>query len=305
VIIFGHSHSELPEKFVNGVLMTQGRNFGMSLARVDVTMSQNAQGRWEVTSKHSHTIPVTAQVPPDPEVMKLAKPYEDALAKYLDTPIANSAKDLSSVHAQYEDSVLLDVIQDTLLDAGHADVSMTGLVSGGLAIPAGPVTPRQVGALYDYENGIVILRMTGAQLKDALEHSAGFFPEWPLPGGSAMKLPAYKADQAAGVSYEIDLTKPAGERVLNLQFHGKPLDPAQSLRVAVTSARFSGGSQYPGFREMPVLSRSPLEIQQLLIDYVTRTKKIPDEATRNWKIVPPEAVAALETAETSEPARTK
>jgi 2',3'-cyclic-nucleotide 2'-phosphodiesterase/3'-nucleotidase len=300
VIFFGHSHSELPEKFVNGVLMTQPRNFGMSLARADVAMTRNTDGRWEVTSKHAHTIPVTDQVPADPDVMKLVKPYQEALEKYLDTPIATSAKDLSGNHAAYEDNPLLDVIQESLLDAGHADVAVTTIANAGARISAGPVTPRQVGALYNYSNGICVLQMTGAQLKDALEHSASFFSQWPLPPGETAKLPGYKADQAHGVSYEVDLTRPVGTRIRELQFHGEPLDPAQVLRVAVTSSRYSGEGRYPGYLALPVISRSPIEIRDLLIDHVKRTKTIPAEAAQNWKIVPPEAVAAMEKAADAE-----
>jgi 2',3'-cyclic-nucleotide 2'-phosphodiesterase/3'-nucleotidase len=73
------------------------------MARADVTMTMtmthNAQGRWEVASKHSRIIPVTAQVAPDPEVMKLAEPYQEETEKYLDTPIATSVQDLSGKYA--------------------------------------------------------------------------------------------------------------------------------------------------------------------------------------------------------------
>jgi 2',3'-cyclic-nucleotide 2'-phosphodiesterase/3'-nucleotidase len=295
VIFFGHSHSELPEKFVNGVLMTQPRNFGMSLARADVSMTKNAAGRWEVTSKHSHVIPVTAQVPADPDVMSLVKPYQDALDKYLSTPIATSPKALSGNHAAYEDSPLLDVIEETLKQKGQADVALASVPDTGIKLSAGPVTAGQVRDLYDYENGLIVLQMTGAQLKAALEHSASFFPQWPPTGAAGnLKGPGTNSDQAAGVSYEIDLSRPEGDRIRNLQFQGKPLDPAQVLRVATTSSRFSGASGYPGYRDLPVISRSPIEVQQLLIDHLTRTKNIPAEAAHNWKIVPAEAVAAME-----------
>ena len=79
VILFGHTHSELPEKFINGVLLTEAKYWGMSLARADVTMTRDADGRWEVTSKHSHTIPVTADVPSDPEIAGVVKPYRQEL----------------------------------------------------------------------------------------------------------------------------------------------------------------------------------------------------------------------------------
>ena len=67
------------------MLLAQPKNWGTSLARADVSMTRNAGGHWEVSSKHSRIIPVTAQVPPDPEIMRLAEPYQEETEKYLDT----------------------------------------------------------------------------------------------------------------------------------------------------------------------------------------------------------------------------
>ncbi len=295
VILFGHTHSELPEKFINGVLLTEAKYWGMSLARVDVAMTKGASGRWEVTSKHSRTIPVTAEVPSDPEIAGVVKPYRQELEQYLDSPIATSTKDLSGRHARYEDSPLLDVIQETQLDQGHADVSMANLLNDGVRISPGTVTVRDVGTLYPAANNIAVMEMTGAQLKDALEHSASFFSQWPPPPGAGIQLPSFNPDQAGGVSYQIDLTKPAGDRIRDLEFHGKPLDPAQKLRVAVASSRRVGEGGYLVYKGLPVVSRTG-DMQELLIDHVTGTKSMPTEAAGNWKIVPAEAVAAMEKA---------
>jgi 2',3'-cyclic-nucleotide 2'-phosphodiesterase/3'-nucleotidase len=132
-------------------------------------------------------------------------------------------------------------------------------------------------------------------LKDALEHSASFFPQWPPTPGTAIALPSFNPDQAGGVSYEIDLTRPAGDRIRDLQFHGKPLDPAQKVRVAVASSRRVGEGGYSVYKGLPVVARTS-DMQELLIDHVTRTKKLSAEAAENWKIVPAEAVAAMEKA---------
>jgi 2',3'-cyclic-nucleotide 2'-phosphodiesterase/3'-nucleotidase len=295
LIIYGHTHSELPEKFINGVLLTEAKYWGMSLARADVTMTKNANGHWDVASKHSRTIPVTADVAADPEIVQLVQPYRKELEQYLDTPVATSAKDLSGKHAHYEDNALLDVIQETQLEAGHADVSMATLLNEGVKIPAGPVTIRQVGAIYPDSSNVSVVEMTGSQLKEALEHSASFYSQWPPASGKLVALPSERADQASGVSYQMDLTRPVGDRVRNLQFHGQPLDPAQKLRVAVPAAHRMGDDGYTVYKGLPVVARTG-DMRELLIDHLTRTKKLSAETLENWKIVPPEAVAAMEKA---------
>jgi 2',3'-cyclic-nucleotide 2'-phosphodiesterase/3'-nucleotidase len=228
--------------------------------------------------------------------MKLAEPYHEETEQYLNTPIAHSAKDLTGKYARYEDTPLLDVVQQAQMDAGKADVSMATMLYAGVKIPAGPVTVRQAAALYIYENTLYVVEMTGAQLKDAIEHAESFFSQWPLAPGQAQKLPSYNADQAYGVSYEVDLTKPVGQRVMNLEYKGKPLDPGQTLRVAINNYRYTGGGGYSVYKNLPVVYRSSQEIRELLIDYLTRAKEIPAQATDNWKMEPHEAVVAIESA---------
>ncbi len=294
MIFYGHTHSEMPELTVNGVLMAQAKNWGGSLARADILMERDEAGHWRVVSKHSRVIKTTESVAADPAILKLAAPYEAATEKYLDTPIATSEAAMDGSRARYEDDPLVDLIHRVQLEAGHADVSMATMFYTGVQIPKGPVTVRQAAALYVYDNSLYTVEMTGAQLKDALEHAASFYTAWPAPEGVPLKLPGYNADSAEGVSYEIDLTKPVGERVQNLMFHGKALDPSEKLRVAINNYRYTGGGGYSVYQGLPILDQPGEEIRDLLIEYVTRTGKIPSAADRNWKIVPAEAVAAME-----------
>jgi len=296
VIFFGHTHRELPEKVVNGVLLSQPKNWGMSLSRADVKMSKDGSGGWHVESKHSQTIPVTSQVAPDPEITKLIEPYQAEVQKYLDTPIAKSEKALSGEYGRYQDEPLLDLIHKVQLEAGHADVSMATIFYPGVKIPAGAMTIRDASALYIYENMLYTVEMTGAQLKDALEHAASFFPAWPVPAGQRLRLPGYNADSAKGVSYTIDLTQPVGQRIRNLTFHGTPLTAGQKLRVAINNYRYSGGGGYSVYQGLPIVYQSHEEISELLVDYLKRTKIVPPVADNNWTIEPPEALAAIEKA---------
>jgi len=296
VIFFGHTHRELPEKFVNGVLMSQPKNWGISLSRAEVKMSREAGGAWHVESKHSQTIPVTPLVQPDPEITKLMEPYQVEVQKYLDTRIATSEKTLSGEYGRYQDEPLLDLIHKVQLEAGQADVSMATIFYPGVEFPAGPVTIREASALYIYENKLYTVEMTGAQLKDALEHAASFFPAWPVPPGQSLRLPGYNADSAEGVSYAIDLTQPVGQRIRDLTFHGAPLAADQKLRVAINNFRYSGGGGYSAYQGLPIVYQSKEEISELLVNYLKRTKTVPSIADNNWKIEPPEALAAIEKA---------
>ena len=293
VVLFGHTHSQVAERIVNGALLTQPKNWGGSLARIDLDVARGAAGRWQIASKHSTVIPVTADTPVDSEVARLCAPYEQATQTYLDTPVATSAKEMSGATARIEDEPLTDLIHTVQLEAGHADISMATMLFTGVKIPAGKVTTRQLAALYIYENTLYTIEMSGAQVRDALEHAASVYQQWPLRAGEGLKLPNYDADSAAGVNYTIDLRQPLGHRIANLTFKGKPLDDAQKFRVAINNYRYGGGGRYDVFKGLPVVYRSTQEIRELISEYLHRTGMVPTTANNNWHIEPKEAVDAL------------
>ena len=206
--------------------------------------------------------------------------------------MATSERELSGATERFVDGPMVTLINRVQMEYGHADVSLATMFYPGARIPAGQATIRQIAALYVYENTLYTVEMTGAQLRQALEHAATFFQPWPLPEGETLKLPDYGADSALGVSYKMDLTKPPGQRITDVMFKGRPLDDAQTLRVAINNYRYTGGGQYD-YKGLPIVYRSPQEIRDLIIEYVTRTGNIPTEPDHNWEIVPREAVDAM------------
>jgi len=69
---------------------------------------------------------------------------------------------------------------------------------------------------------------------------------------------------AQGVEYEIDLTRPVGDRVRNLRWNGKPLAPEQKLRIALNNYRKGGSAGYSMFIDAKVVWRSADEIRDLM-----------------------------------------
>ena len=94
----------------------------MSLARLDFDLEKTAQG-WKLTGKRSRPIPVNRQTAADPEILRLAKPYHDLAEHYLDTPVAEAPADLDSRFGRFEDTALVDAIQEVQLYYAKADVS--------------------------------------------------------------------------------------------------------------------------------------------------------------------------------------
>ncbi len=313
VILMGHTHREVPSLFinsdlvtfefidqshgpaseiiynVNGVLLTQANKWAQHVARVDIYFAKEEGGGWHVAAKQARTIPV-GDVAPDAEIMKLAEPYDRETQAWLGHVIGESAVELSAQDARLGDNALLDLIQRVQLDAGHADVSMAASFNPAAHVARGPVTVRDIAALYEYENTLVVIEVTGQQLKDALEHAAKYFKAY-VPGKPAAdlideKIPGYNFDIAEGVDYDLDLTQPVGQRIRNLRFHGQPLSMTQKLKLATNNYRVNGGGGYTMYKGAPELFRSSAEIRELIIAWVEQHKRIPPEPTHNWRLLP-------------------
>jgi 2',3'-cyclic-nucleotide 2'-phosphodiesterase/3'-nucleotidase len=289
VILMGHTHRDVPSLVVNGVLLTQANRWASHVARVDLYLEKDEVGRWHAVAKSARTIPVTEKTAIDPEIAELGKPYDKETQDWLGRAIGESSEELTASDGRFKDTAIIDLIQRVQLEAGHADVSMAAAFNLSARIPKGQVTVRDIAGLYEYENTLVTLELTGRQLKDALEHSAHYFKEYE-PGKSLnelidQRIPGYNFDIAEGVTYEIDLKKPFGQRIQNLKFKGQPLSPTQKLRVVTNNYRVNGGGGFTMYKDAPIIYRSSEEVRELIIDWVERNKNIPTEANNNWRIV--------------------
>ncbi len=293
VILMGHTHRDVPALLINGVLLTQANAWARHVARVDVYMERPPAGegaRWRVAAKAARTIPINEGVKVDDEIARLAEPYDRETQAWLGKVIGTSASELNAEGAYFRDNALIDLVQRVQMDAGKADVSMAAVFNPQARVARGPVTVRDIAGLYIYENTLVVLEVTGQQLKDALEHSARYFKPY-TPGARPAdlvdeKIPGYNFDIAEGVQYDLDLTKPFGERIRNLSFKGRAVAPAQKFRLATNNYRVNGGGGYTMYKSAPVVYRSGEEIRELIIDWMERNKTVPAEPTNNWRILP-------------------
>ena len=297
VIFYGHSHLSNAGAKAGNALLVQARNWGQSLAQVDLDFERTATG-WKLTGKSSKLVPVTDATLADPEIERLAKPYHDAAERYLNTPVATSAVAMSGSRARIEDTPLIDSIHEAQLHFAKADVSFTALFQPGVRIVPGPVTVREMAALYIYDNELYAVEGNGRMVREALENAARYYQSCPDEACAGPLInpivPGYNFDMAQGVSYVIDLMKPVGQRIQNLTYRGAPLRDDQPLRIAINNYRSGGSAGYTMFRDAKIVWRSGKEIRELLIEYYTAKKQLPTKADGNWHLVPVSALNTLE-----------
>ncbi|MCC7497900.1 MAG: 5'-nucleotidase C-terminal domain-containing protein [Bryobacterales bacterium] len=296
-IVFGHSHQELPQTRLNGVLLIQPKNWAASLARIDFVLDGGAGG-WKIRESSGALLRVNQETPADPAMLALGRPYHELAEKYLSTPVAKSGIEMTGRNARNEDTALLDAVQRVQLHYAKADVSLSALFNPRVVIHRGPVTVRELAALYIYDNELYAIEGNGRMLREALENSARYFRSCATPDcdGSLInpRVFGFNFDMAEGVEYEIDLSQPEGRRIVNLRYRGKPLTADQPLRIAINNYRAGGSAGYTMFKNARILWKSAVSIRDLMIEYYTAHKQLPSSASNNWKIVPESAHRNLE-----------
>lgn len=289
VILMGHTHREVSSLYINGVLLLEPDKWGRSIARADLYLERSARG-WQVAGKSGRTIPVSADVRPDEDILGIAEPYHRKTQAWLDEVIGNSPVELRAGDERFRDSAILDLVHRVQLEAGNADVSTAMTLNPKARIPKGAVHVRDIIGLYEYEAAPIVVEVTGAQLKEALEHSSRHFgkyrPNTPLTQLIDDRFPSYTYDIAEGISYDLDISKPVGERIQNMRWQGKPVTDTQKLKLATNTYRVNGGAGYTMFKDAKVIWRSPLELRELIIQWIKRRRDVPITPTNNWRLLP-------------------
>ncbi|WP_219471314.1 bifunctional metallophosphatase/5'-nucleotidase [Nonomuraea rhizosphaerae] len=304
-VLFGHAHNDVPQRFVTNkatgkqVLLTEPSKWGQRLSVIDFQLAKQ-RGRWTVTGKSSATLN-TNTVAEDPRITALLRPQHEATVGYVNKVVAKSSEQLSAAESPYKDTAILDYIQQVqietvkqaLPDNQLPVLSIAAPFSRTAVFPAGDVRVRDVAGLYVFDNTLLAVKLTGAQIKDYLEYSAKYFNQL-APGApvdvatltNAGNTPDYNYDQLSGVTYDIDISKPVGQRITNLAYEGAPLAADKEFVVAINNYRQSGGGGFPHVTTAPVLYNSQVEIRQALIDHATAKGTInpADFAVANWKL---------------------
>jgi 2',3'-cyclic-nucleotide 2'-phosphodiesterase/3'-nucleotidase len=257
-----------------------------------VWLVRGAAGRpYRVVRIRGDQVPL-ADVRPDPGLTRSLQAVHEQVRAWAGVPIAQTDDTWSARYARAEDTPAIDLVNEVQRRTAGTQLSSTAAFNPQAGFGPGPVRLRDVAALYPYENTLKAVRIDGATLARYLERSAEYFLTY-TPGGALIndRIPGYNYDIVSGVSYAIDLTRAVGERVLQLTYQGRLVQPTDTFTMALNNYRQGGGGGFDMLKGLPVIYDRGENIRDLLIQEVRSagTLRVSDWFADSWRIIPPEA----------------
>jgi 2',3'-cyclic-nucleotide 2'-phosphodiesterase/3'-nucleotidase len=305
--------------FVRNVPAVMGGFFGRDLGVIELVLNRK-DGRWvvDLDNTHSEVRPICKAkhdcVPADPAIAPLVQQAHEAAVAYVNTPIGESTLRLSSYFADEGNMTALAPVNAAQADyvrselpRSHPELANVPVLSAAAAfrtgfggpgdytdVAAGPLTLRSAADLYFYPNTLAAVKTDGAGLKAWLEKSAQRFNRIDPAKADEQALinsrfTGYNFDQIqGGIHYVIDVSKPVGQRIAALTFHGKPVTPEQPFIIATNNYRASGGGHFPGLDGSNIVLSAPDGTREILAKWIERKKRIgaADLEPTSWSFAP-------------------
>ena len=321
LVLFGHDHTRCSETITNvdgkQVVCLDPANNAMSVADAEITVTIDEHkigGKTAHILQHKAVHGKIADVtdsPIDKQFTKTFQPQMDEVNAYVNKQIGTFKNTIYSRESFFGSSAFNDFILNLMLQITHADIAFNAPLQMDAVIKAGPIHVSDMFNLYKYENGLYVMSLTGEEIRKHLEMSYDLWvntmksPEDHLllldeqTYGDQQRLGfknfSFNFDSAAGIDYEVDVTKPNGEKVKILRMsNGEPFDEKKMYQVAVNSYRGNGGGELltkgAGIPkeelEKRIIYRSEKDQRYYLMEEIEKAGTIEAKPNNNWKFVP-------------------
>ncbi|WP_445002796.1 bifunctional 2',3'-cyclic-nucleotide 2'-phosphodiesterase/3'-nucleotidase [Exiguobacterium alkaliphilum] len=352
MVMTGHQHGRFPDAngmfasfpnvdmakgTINGKPVVMANNQGKDLGVIDFEL-EKVDGAWRVLDATAKLDTITANTPVDAEIQALIEDDHRATIEYINRPVGEIQDDIQSYFALVRDDSSVQFVTNAQkwfvekeletnpdlapykglpllaagapFKAGGRELTDAGYYTN---IPKGQIALKNVADLYVYPNTLEVVKVTGQDVMDWLEMSAGAYKEVKADGEPLLNLAfrSYNFDILDGLTYEIDVTGPAkfdvggklvnasANRVKNVEYNGKPITMDQEFLVATNNYR-AGSSSFPGLNGgNSIVYRSAYETRNVISDYIIASRGAVDyKADDNWKVVADaKRLATFETAD--------
>jgi 2',3'-cyclic-nucleotide 2'-phosphodiesterase/3'-nucleotidase len=322
IIFFGHDHQvhNLWETNKDGgkVLLIDPSCYVKNIAEAEITLTYEKGHLTKKDIKGEIVSVLDEDI--DQKMLDHFQPKIDEIKQYVDRKIGRFENPIYTRESFFGNSAFTDLIHNLQLQISKADISFNAPLSFNTVIQAGDVTQADMFKLYRFENLLFVLRMTGEEVRKHLEFSYDMWTNtMTSPEDHALRLNdeskddqqrtgfqyyTFNFDSAAGIDYEVDLTKPDGQKVKIFQMSdGQPFDEKKWYKVVMNSYRANGGGELltrgagipKDSLESRVIFNTDLDQRHYLTEEIRKMGTVNPQPNHNWKFVPEDwAKPALE-----------
>lgn len=256
LIIDGHSHTVLEQgQKVGDTLIVSTGEYDKNLGVVDIYYQDG-----EIISAAARLIGMesASEITADEMIVSTTETIESEQEELLSQVVGSTSVALEGAREKVRtgETNLGNLITDAMVYLTGADCALTN--GGGIraSIDAGDITKGEIITVLPFGNYIVTKKVTGADIKAALEHGTKAYPE-PLGG----------FPHVSGIKYVIDIGRQAGDRVVNITVNGQPLDLNKEYVLATNDFMAAGGDEYTMFADDPILNEYS-SLDEAVIAYI-------------------------------------
>ena len=317
IILYGHDHTQNKDVVKNtagqDVVFLDPSCNALMVAEATIEITKGKRGKL-LNKKVTGDIIDVSELPIDQAFVEHFQPTVDSVKAFVDRRIGEFENSIYTRDCYFGSAAFTDFIHDLQLKLTGADISFNAPLSFNTSIKAGPVYVSDMFNLYRYENLLYVVRMTGEEIRKHLEMS---YDQWvntmKSPDDHIMLLNtdgstddkqrfmfknlAFNFDSAAGIDYEVDVTKPDGQKVHILRMsNGEPFDETKWYKVAMNSYRGNGGGELItrgagiSLSELKnrIIYQSDRDQRHYLMQEIEKAGRLNPQAHGNWRFVPEE-----------------
>lgn len=301
--LLGHYHTVSADS-LGEIIYGSPRNAGRDVVRFDFEIEQ-IDGKFVVADKAVITVDMQ-EVEPNQEIRDLIEEEHKFTIDFINGEGSSEDGEMGGgifgeasadfqpkneiegiPEGKLRDTAVIELIAKVQLEISGADVTGVALFQDNSDIKTGPINYGDLFNIYKFDNTLYTVDVTGKELIDYMEWSALHYNTW-KPGDINISfdenVPGYLYDMFKGVDYKVDLSKPAGERIVDVRYKGEPLKEDEVLTLAVNNYRYSSGLKGYKLVEANRKWESPKAIREYLAEYIQEKGVIDPIVSNNWEI---------------------
>lgn len=283
MVLSGHQHRSFITK-INGKVCSQPLNNGQNFTKI-VLDTNTKELEYELVEVKNLDIKI------DEKLQNIFEETENKLQVYLDQEIGEFDKDIivdDIFSARLNGHPFINFLHEVHLDSGDADFSALSIFDSAIGFKKN-VSIRDVLINYPYPNTLKILKVKGKNIKEAIEKSATYFV---IDGDNVVvnrtflepKVQHYNYDTFGGLTYEIDLNREFGDRVVSMKKNGVDVDLDRYYNIIMNNYRATNAAIYPSYEGAEVVGEINVDISEIIIDYIQAKKKVKAIDKSNYTI---------------------